>query len=100
VLELTRRLVAKGKTESFIELFNHRTRPSKVFTAPRLLGATARLLLRRGTDRRALLREVGGLVTEDARRRRLNRRPAYVEPGESVDAGQTEVDDRTPDPVP
>jgi 2-polyprenyl-6-methoxyphenol hydroxylase-like FAD-dependent oxidoreductase len=100
VLELTRRLVARGRTQSFVELFNHRTRPSKVFTAPRLLGATARLLLRRGTNRRAVLREVGGLVAEDARRRRLNRKPAYLELGQSVDAGETEVDDRSLDPVP
>ena len=61
-----------------------------------LLGATARLLLRRGTDRRALLREVRGLVAEDARRRRLNRKPVYVSPDGSVDAGETEVDERSP----
>jgi 2-polyprenyl-6-methoxyphenol hydroxylase-like FAD-dependent oxidoreductase len=99
VLELSRRLVARGTIGSYIELLNHRQRPSKVFTASRLLGATARLLLRRGTDRRAVLREVGGLVAEDARRRRLNRKPVYVSPDGSVDAGDTEVDERTPAPV-
>jgi hypothetical protein len=64
-----------------------------VVTPPRILGATARLLTRRGGDRRALLREVGGLVAQDTRRKRLARHPHYVPLEESVDAGSTEVED-------
>jgi flavin-dependent dehydrogenase len=89
--EIARRLLAQGKMDLFIDLFNHRTKPSKVITPPRLLGATGRLLVRRGCGRRALLCEVGGLAAEDARRKRLNRRPAYVAAGVSADAGPTEI---------
>jgi 2-polyprenyl-6-methoxyphenol hydroxylase-like FAD-dependent oxidoreductase len=91
--EMIGRLLAQGKINIVTDLFNHRSRPSKVFTPPRLLGATGRLLARRGGDRRALLGEVGTLVAEDFRRRRLNRQPAYAAAGTSLDAGTTEVDD-------
>jgi hypothetical protein len=62
----------------YYEALPIRSRPSQVFTPPRLLGATARLLARRGCDRRALLGEVGTLVAEDFRRKRLNRKPVYA----------------------
>jgi 2-polyprenyl-6-methoxyphenol hydroxylase-like FAD-dependent oxidoreductase len=89
--EIQRRLLAQGKIDLFLNLFAHRSRPSEVFSPARLLGATARLLARRGCDRRALMREVGVLVAEDARRKRLNRRPAYVAADVATDAGPTEV---------
>ena len=73
--ELMRRLLAQGKIDLFLDLLTHRTRPSQVLTPPRLLGATGRLLARRGCNRRALIREVGSLVAADAHRKRLNRRP-------------------------
>jgi 2-polyprenyl-6-methoxyphenol hydroxylase-like FAD-dependent oxidoreductase len=75
---LMKRLLAQGKVDLFLDLYNHRTKPSRVVTPPRVLGATARLLAQRGCERRALMREVAGLVAEDAHRRRLNRRPVYV----------------------
>jgi len=90
--EMMGRLLAQGKIDIVTDLFNHRSRPSQVFTPQRLLGASGRLLARRGCDRRALLREVFGLVAEDARRRRLDRRPVYAQAGTSLDAGPTEVD--------
>jgi 2-polyprenyl-6-methoxyphenol hydroxylase-like FAD-dependent oxidoreductase len=89
--EIQRRLLAQGRIDLFLNLFAHRSSPSQVFTPARLLGATGRLLARRGCDRRALMREVGALVAEDARRRRLNRRPAYVATAVAADAGPTEV---------
>ncbi|HZE04818.1 MAG TPA: hypothetical protein VE127_06330, partial [Solirubrobacteraceae bacterium] len=92
VPEIARQLLAHHKLDSFLDLFNHRSLPSEVITPPRLLGATARLLTRPGCNRRALLREVTGLIAEDTRRRRLNRRPMYVTPGASADAGETEVE--------
>jgi 2-polyprenyl-6-methoxyphenol hydroxylase-like FAD-dependent oxidoreductase len=89
--ELMRRLQAQGKIELFFDLFTHRARPSQVLTPPRMLGATGRLLARRGCDRRALLGEVRSLIAADAHRKRLNRRPAYAAERAS-DAGPTEVD--------
>jgi 2-polyprenyl-6-methoxyphenol hydroxylase-like FAD-dependent oxidoreductase len=98
--ELVRRLVAQHKTDAFLDVLNHRKRPSKVLTPPRLLGATSRLLIRPGCDRRGLLRELRELVAEDAHRKRLNRHPVYVAADASPDAGQTEVQDRPEVPVP
>jgi len=60
--------------------------PAKVLTPPRLAGATARLLARGGSGRRALLGEVGALIAEDIRRKRLARHPRYVPLETSVDA--------------
>jgi hypothetical protein len=90
VPEIERRLLEQGKIGTFLDLFySHRSRPSQVFTPPRLLGATARLLTRRGCDRRALLGEVGTLLAEDVRRKRLNRKPVYA----AGAPGPTDVED-------
>lgn len=91
VVEVARRLAAKGKVDAFIDVFNHRTTPSRAVSPARVLAATGRLLARRGCDRRAVLRELRELVAEDSRRKRLNRQPAYVPLDASVDAGPTEV---------
>jgi len=76
--EVLDRLLARGELGQFLDLMTHRSIPSQVLTPPRLLGATGRLLARRGCDRRALLREVGSLIASDAHRRRLNHWPNYV----------------------
>jgi 2-polyprenyl-6-methoxyphenol hydroxylase-like FAD-dependent oxidoreductase len=91
--EIARRLSERGQLDQFLDLFNHRSAPSKVLTPPRVLAATARLLARGGCDRRALLAEVGGLIAQDARRKRLARHPAYVPLETSMDAGPAEVED-------
>lgn len=78
VPEMLNQLLAHDRIDQFLDLLTHRRRPSQVLSPPRLVGATTRLLARRGTDRRAVLREVGGLFAEDTRRRRMNRRPAYA----------------------
>jgi 2-polyprenyl-6-methoxyphenol hydroxylase-like FAD-dependent oxidoreductase len=91
--EIAQRLYERGKLDSFTDLFNHRSLPSKVLSPPRVLAATARLLARGGCDRRALLGEVGGLIAQDARRKRLARHPHYVPLEASVNAGPTEVED-------
>ncbi|MBV9208820.1 MAG: alpha/beta fold hydrolase [Actinobacteria bacterium] len=90
--EVAQRLYEQGKLDGFLDLFNHRSAPSAVLTPPRLAGATARLLARGGCDRRAVLSEVGVLIAEDARRKRLARHPHYIPLETSVDAGPTEVD--------
>jgi 2-polyprenyl-6-methoxyphenol hydroxylase-like FAD-dependent oxidoreductase len=89
VPEMLSQLLAHDRFDLFLDLFTHRRRPSKVLSPPRLLGATSRLLARRGTDRRTVLREVGGLLAEDTRRRRLNRRPAFA--AAAAATGDTDV---------
>ncbi len=78
LVEILRGLQREGKAGLFFELLNHRARPSQVLTPARVLGAGTRLLARRGSDRRALLAELGSLGARDMRRRRLNARPAYA----------------------
>jgi 2-polyprenyl-6-methoxyphenol hydroxylase-like FAD-dependent oxidoreductase len=91
--EIARRLYQRGQLDSFVDLLNHRSAPSQVLTPPRLAGATARLLARRGCDRRALLAEVGALIATENRRKRLARHPSYVPLETATDAGPAEVDD-------
>jgi 2-polyprenyl-6-methoxyphenol hydroxylase-like FAD-dependent oxidoreductase len=93
VPELTRRLIAQGKIDLFLDLLTHRTRPSRVLTPARLLGATGRLAAQKGCDRPALLTEVASVIATDAHRKLLNRRPAYAAEADASDAGATEVDD-------
>ena len=90
--EFARRLLEQGRIAELLDVLNHRSKPSKVISPPRVLGATGRLLVKPGCDRRALLGEVARLIAEDSRRRRLNRRPAYAAAGTSLDAGATEVE--------
>lgn len=78
-LEVLRGLLARGNIGELFEVLNHRARPSQVLTRSRVLAAAGRLLLRRSSDGRALVRELGGLVAEDTRRRLRNRRPAYAD---------------------
>jgi hypothetical protein len=89
VPEMLSQLLAHDRFDLFLDLFTHRRRPSRVLSPPRLFGATSRLLARRGTDRRTVLREVGGLLAEDTRRRRLNRRPAFA--AAAAATGDTDV---------
>lgn len=65
-----------GETHQVLDLLQHRAVPSAVFTPGRLLAATASLMARSGADRGAVLREVGDLLREDVRRRRLMQKPA------------------------
>src|SRR5690242_3234249 len=92
--EIAQRLYQRGKLDSLLDLFNHRGAPSTVLTPPRLAGATARLLARGGGGRRALLAEVGALIAEDIRRKRLGRYPRYVPLETSAAAETTVVADR------
>jgi flavin-dependent dehydrogenase len=94
--QIIRGLHARGKLDLFIDLFAHRARPSRVLNPPRLFGAAGRLVLGSTGERRAVLKEVGTLVAEDAHRRRLNRRPAFASPSPAADdAGPTDVEDST-----
>jgi len=91
VVEVSRRLYDDGRAGELGDVFQHRARPSAVFTPPLVLKATAAALRRPGADRREVLREVRELMAADSRRRRLNRRPEYAAADEHRDAGETEV---------
>jgi 2-polyprenyl-6-methoxyphenol hydroxylase-like FAD-dependent oxidoreductase len=91
VTEIMRRLDRRGQFDGFIDIFQHRAMPSKVVTPPRLLSATAAMLARGGCDRRAVLRDLGGLVSTDTRRKRQRRSPVFVDPIAYADAGETEI---------
>ncbi len=90
--EVGRRMEAKGEFDVFMDIQNHRIKPSKVLTPRRLVGATGSLLARRGSDRVGVMREFGTLLGRDLRRRLLNRRPAYAASAAGGDAGPTEVE--------
>jgi hypothetical protein len=61
-----------------------------VLSPPRLLGAAQSLLRRRGVDRRQVILDVRQAVTTEVRRRRLDRRPQYIEtPGVATEAEVT-----------
>ncbi len=83
--EVGKRLLARGELAPLIDLFSHRGKPSQVLTPPRLVAAMGRVFARPGCDRRALLREIGGLVALNARRQREYRRPVYEQDGREVD---------------
>jgi flavin-dependent dehydrogenase len=78
LVEMLRALQKQGKAGLFFELLNHRVRPSRLLTPPRVLGASARLLASGRTQRGALLRKLGALGAQDLRRRWRNRRPVYT----------------------
>jgi len=75
--EIVRRLYERGEIAGFLDVLNHRAMPSEVVTPALLIGALARLLVK-SNDRRGLLRETGALGLVEAKRRRLNWRPAYA----------------------
>jgi flavin-dependent dehydrogenase len=91
VREMIRRLDRRGQLDELFDLVQHRATPSRVFTPGRLLSTAAALVAQPGIDRRAVLREVGELIGEDLRRRRLLLRPEFVAPGMNRDAGETDV---------
>jgi 2-polyprenyl-6-methoxyphenol hydroxylase-like FAD-dependent oxidoreductase len=94
VPEIFRLLHTQDKLGLLFDIQNHRIKPDQVLTPPRMLRAATRLLLRRGTERARLVREVGTLVAEDLRRRRLNKRPVFAESSPTAeDAGPTEIED-------
>jgi flavin-dependent dehydrogenase len=93
LLELMRRLLAQDRIDLFLDLLTHRSRPSRVLSPSRLIGATERLLARPGCDRSALLGEVASFVATDARRRLLNVRRVYAPGTDASAAGAPAIDD-------
>ncbi len=88
LVEMLGELVDSGGVASFLDVMNHRTRPSEVLTATRLAAATGRLL-KRGEHRRSeILRQTKDIMAEELRRQRLNKHPAYAGSGGPVGATQ------------
>jgi len=85
------RMERQGQAEAFLDLFQHRTRPSRVVTPARLISTAAQMVVRGDGNRTAVLREVGQLMMTDTRRKRLRRKPVFVDPVVHADAGETEV---------
>jgi len=79
--EFLSRLEARGKLDSFFEIQNHRALPSKVVTPGRVLGATAAVLGRRGTNRARVANEVRSAAADQLRRRWYRWRPDYEADG-------------------
>jgi flavin-dependent dehydrogenase len=78
LVEIVRRLDKAGKIDDFLNVLNHRAKPSQVVTPPVLLGAVGRMVARGdGGGRKALLGEAAALGIVEARRRWLNRFPTY-----------------------
>ena len=76
-------------TRRFMDILNHRGRPSKV-VSPGAVGSAVWRLIRAGDPpRRQVLAEVGRAVSDDFRRRRLNKHPLYC--------GTSQVIDRHPE---
>ena len=91
VVEITRRLYQQGGAVQLGDVFQHRVKPSTVFTPAVLLKGAASAMRKPGADRAQILREVRDAIATDSRRRRLNRRPEFVPVTEHRDAGETEV---------
>lgn len=77
--EAFRELEARGETDLFFDLVNHRAGPNDVFTPQRAARAVVSALKRRRGERGAVLREVAALGSQQVRRELRNRRPAYAE---------------------
>ncbi len=81
LVEILTELAAKGEMGSFLEVMNHRAKPSEVLTPGRLASATGRLLKSGEHPRRQVLRQTKDIMAEEVHRQRLNKHPAYAESG-------------------
>ena len=76
--EIVRALDAENELEPFLDVFNHRVRPSEVLTPIRLGRAAARLAIGGSVPRGEALASAWRILATDVRRRRLNRHPRYA----------------------
>jgi 2-polyprenyl-6-methoxyphenol hydroxylase-like FAD-dependent oxidoreductase len=85
VAALHKMLESPDGTRNFLDLMNHRIRPSQVISPPTILGAALRLLVRGDPPRRQTLEEMRRLAMDDRAHRKLNKQPAYAEPAAIVE---------------
>jgi flavin-dependent dehydrogenase len=82
IVELLRGLARKPKNlRAMHEILFHERRPFRVMSPPRVLAATARLVVRGDLPRGRVLAETARLTRRDAQRRWRTRRPRFEEPG-------------------
>ena len=82
VREMIRRLVAGARgPERFMRVFDHDLAPSKVFTPPRAMSAAVSLAASGRVGPRVVGQEMMGIVGREVARRRLRRKPEYLQPG-------------------
>ena len=82
---LRKLLTTPDGTRRFMDVLNHRTRPSELLTPGAVGGAVWQLMKAGGRPRRPVLGEVGRAVSDDFRRRRLNKHPVFAAGSELVD---------------
>jgi 2-polyprenyl-6-methoxyphenol hydroxylase-like FAD-dependent oxidoreductase len=70
----------EAEIDRFVDVLNHRVRPSQILTPSRLLAATGRLLRRGDLPRSRVLAETRQIVARDLQRRWLNHRPRFDGP--------------------
>ena len=78
VAEMFRKLLGSPDgVRRFYEVWHHRRAPSTVLTPGRLLGASARLLVRDGRPRREILAETKEMIVLGRQRKRLEKHPQF-----------------------
>jgi flavin-dependent dehydrogenase len=93
LVEVVRILEARNEAHRMMEIINHRLKPSELLKPPLLMRGLTNALRRNPGNRREVLREFADRGRDELRRRRLNRRPEYVDDqGAHADAGPTEVE--------
>ncbi|HEX9548102.1 MAG TPA: NAD(P)/FAD-dependent oxidoreductase [Acidimicrobiales bacterium] len=75
--EMTRRLYEDGRFAEFVDILNHRVRPSQLLKPGPAFAATGRLLRGGQPPRRQVFRELGDVMRREIQHRRLKRHPAY-----------------------
>lgn len=91
LVEILTSLHEHGDFDEFLEVFSHRVAPSAVLTPPRMMAATSRLLARGDAPRSQILRQTKDIITQDVRRKRLNRKPAYADESDHI-GGATDAE--------
>jgi 2-polyprenyl-6-methoxyphenol hydroxylase-like FAD-dependent oxidoreductase len=100
VAEMFRRMAKDPSAQrAFYEVIHHRRLPSKVLTPDRLLGASARLLVRGSRPRRQILSETKGMIVLDMQRKHLNKRRQFeqgepeLQPGDDLLVRSTQANE-------
>ena len=83
---LRKMLDSPEQTRKFLDVLNHRTKPSEVLSPAAIGTATLRVLRRGQPPRKEVLSEFWRLLSDNQRRVKLNKRPAYTDSSRLVDS--------------